>query len=373
MALCTINVWLPIQFCKGKEGRMCDNKHKAEEDFEIGINVRDLSVNIGPASILKNVDVTAPKGSCLAVLGPSGCGKTTLLRTLAGLQKIDSGEINLCGETVATDKFQTSPEQRDVGMVFQDWALFPHLTVLENTVFGLSRADRKKPRSEIHELLEMVGIPELADRFPSSLSGGQQQRVALARALAPRPSVLLLDEPFSSLDTSLRIEVRAEVSELLRSLSVTSVFVTHDQDEAFALGDQVAVMNEGRVVQQDAPSEVYKHPADQWVAGFVGEANTIRGMASGETADTTLGSINLCHQAHGPVDVLIRPEEVTLVDGAQAVIKRVDFFGHDTLYVVSSEDAGELRCRTGGVPTFKVGDRVNLQHSGAVTVSFPSS
>ncbi len=219
----------------------------------------------------------------------------------------------------------------------------------------------------------MVGILELADRLPSSLSGGQQQRVALARALAPRPSVLLLDEPFSSLDTSLRVEVRAEVSELLRSLSVTSVFVTHDQDEAFALGDQVAVMNKGRVVQQDAPSEVYRHPADPWVAGFVGEANTIRGLALGEHADTTLGSINLCRQAHGPVDVLIRPEEVTLVDGAQAVVKRVDFFGHDTLYVVASEYEGELRCRTGGVPTFKVGDRVNVEHSGAVTVSFPSS
>tara|TARA_B100000427_G_scaffold209716_1_gene174743 strand:- start:627 stop:1082 length:456 start_codon:yes stop_codon:yes gene_type:complete len=151
------------------------------------------------------------------------------------------------------------------------------------------------------------------------------------------------------------------------------MFVTHDQDEAFALGDQVAVMNEGQVVQQDEPSEVYRHPADQWVASFVGEANTIQGVASGDSADTPLGSINLCHQAHGPVDVLIRPEEVVLVDGADAVVKRVDFFGHDTLYVVASDNEEELRCRTGGIPTFKVGDRVNIQHSGAATVSFPSS
>ena len=351
---------------------MCDNKQKAEKTFEHGINVRDLSVNIGPAHILENVNITAPKGSCLAVLGPSGCGKTTLLRSLAGLQKITSGEITLSGETVATEEFQTPPEQRDVGMVFQDWALFPHLTVLENTVFGLPRTDRKKPKTEIHELLEMVGIPELADRLPSSLSGGQQQRVALARALAPRPSVLLLDEPFSSLDTNLRIEVRAEVSELLRSLNVTSMFVTHDQDEAFALGDQVAVMNQGKVVQQDEPSEIYRHPSDQWIAGFVGEANTIQGMASGLSADTLLGSINLCHQAHGPVDVLIRPEEVNLIAGADAIVKRVDFFGHDTLYVVKPENQEELRCRAGGVPAFKVGDRVSIQHSGVATVSFPS-
>ena len=162
------------------------------------------------------------------------------------------------------------------------------------------------------------------------------------------------------------------VSELLRSLNVTSMFVTHDQDEAFALGDQVAVMNQGKVVQQDEPSEIYRHPSDQWIAGFVGEANTIQGMASGDSADTLLGSINLCDQAHGPVDVLIRPEEVNLIAGADAIVKRVDFFGHDTLYVVKPENQEELRCRAGGVPAFKVGDRVSIQHSGVATVSFSS-
>ena len=148
----------------------------------------------------------------------------------------------------------------------------------------------------------MVGIAELADRPPSSLSGGQQQRVALARALAPKPNVLLLDEPFSSLDTGLRLEVRSEVASLLRSLDVTSIFVTHDQDEAFSLGDQVAVMNNGKVVQQEIPSEIYRHPVDRWVAGFVGKANTILGVASGNQAETAFGLINLCHDAHGPVD-----------------------------------------------------------------------
>ena len=179
-------------------------------------------------------------------------------------------------------------------MVFQDWALFPHLTVIENIVFGLKRSDRKAPTKEIMELLEMVGISELADRLPSSLSGGQQQRVALTRALAPQPSILLLDEPFSSLDTGLRVDLRSEVSDLLKLLNVTSVFVTHDQDEAFTLGDEVAVMNQGRVVQQDTPWEIYRHPTNSWVASFVGEINQIPGVASGGTAETSIG-LSLIH------------------------------------------------------------------------------
>ena len=222
----------------------------------VGINVEDITVDIGSSRILTDVCVQAPQGSSLSILGPSGCGKTTLLRVLAGLQKTKSGSITLDGRCVVSDQVNIPPEQRNVGLVFQDWALFPHLTVLENIVFGLKRSDRKAPTKEIMELLEMVGISELADRLPSSLSGGQQQRVALTRALAPQPSILLLDEPFSSLDTGLRVELRSEVSDLLKLLNVTSVFVTHDQDEAFTLGDEVAVMNQGRVVQQDTPWEI---------------------------------------------------------------------------------------------------------------------
>ena len=335
-----------------------------------GVGVHNVVVDIGQAHILKDVSISAEKGSCLVILGPSGCGKTTLLRVIAGLQPISAGNIFLHGKQVSGDQIDLAPEQRDVGMVFQDWALFPHLTVIENIVFGLPREDRKNLTKEVKELLEMVGIAELADRPPSSLSGGQQQRVALARALAPKPNVLLLDEPFSSLDTGLRLEVRSEVASLLRSLDVTSVFVTHDQDEAFSLGDQVAVMNNGKAVQQEIPSEIYRHPIDRWVAGFVGKANTIPGVASGNQAETAFGLINLCHDAHGPVDVLVRPEEISLTPGEMAVVTDIDFYGHDSIYELKSNDGSELICRTSGTSTFRIGDRVDIQHSGETTVSF---
>ena len=336
-----------------------------------GIRVNEVIVDIGISRILTDVCVNAEQGSALSVLGPSGCGKTTLLRVLAGLQKVTAGTVHLDGKCVLSPQEDIPPEQRNVGLVFQDWALFPHLTVLENIIFGLSRSERKSPSKKIMELLEMVGIIELADRLPSSLSGGQQQRVALARALAPNPAVLLLDEPFSSLDTGLRVEVRSEVADLLKLLNVTSVFVTHDQDEAFTLGDQVAVMNEGRVVQQDTPWEIYRHPTNSWVASFVGEVNQISGVACGETAETSIGTVNLCNAAHGAVDVIVRPEELMLVDGNDSVITRIDYFGHDTVYEITTSTGVELRCRSGGSPLHQVGDRVDVRHSGLTTVSFP--
>ena len=336
-----------------------------------GVGVKNAVVDIGKARILDDVSVSAPKGSCLVILGPSGCGKTTLLRAIAGLQPISDGKIFLCGQEVSGSQVEIPPEQRDVGMVFQDWALFPHLTVIENIVFGLPREKRKNLTNDVIELLHMAGIADLADRVPSSLSGGQKQRVALARALAPKPKVLLLDEPFSSLDTGLRLEVRSEVASLLRSLDVTSIFVTHDQDEAFSLGDQVAVMNDGKVVQQDTPSEIYRHPINRWVAGFVGKANTVIGLASGKQAETVFGAINLCHDAHGDVDVLVRPEEISLCPGGMATVSEVDFYGHDSVYVLQSNNGEELVCRSAGAPEYRVGDQVDLQHSGITSVSFP--
>ncbi|HAY51068.1 MAG TPA: ABC transporter ATP-binding protein [Acidimicrobiaceae bacterium] len=337
-----------------------------------GVGVMNAVVDIGKARILDDVSVSAPKGSCLVILGPSGCGKTTLLRAIAGLQPISDGKIFLCGQEVSGSQVEIPPEQRDVGMVFQDWALFPHLTVYENVVFGLPKAQRKDPSDDVGELLEMVGISLLADRYPSSLSGGEQQRVALARSLAPKPATILLDEPFSSLDTGLRGELRQEVSDLFKQLGVTSIFVTHDQDEAFALGNQVAVMNDGRIIQQGKPAYLYQHPTDRWVANFVGEACTIKGDAMGSVAETRLGSINLCLEMQGEVDVLIRPEEILIEDGNDAEIIAIDFFGHDTLYTfTTTNDSKVLQCRTGGMPRYSVGDRVSIKHSGVQTVAFP--
>jgi iron(III) transport system ATP-binding protein len=217
----------------------------------------------------------------------------------------------------------------------------------------------------------MVGIADLADRNPGSLSGGQQQRVAVARALAPRPSVLLLDEPFSSLDTTLRVDVRTEVAELLKLLGVTSIFVTHDQDEAFVLGDHVAVMRDGVVVQSATPAELYARPADRWLADFVGEADTVTGVASGTTATTDLGPILLREPADGAVDVLVRPEEIRLRPHGDAIVTRVEFFGHDTLYSVSTASGTVLRCRMTGSPEFEAGAPVTIEHSGAPSIAFP--
>lgn len=350
-----------------------------------GLTVSDLVVELDGATILNQVDLRVETGSALVLLGPSGCGKTTLLRVLAGLQPVVNGEVYIGDRLVSSHSTHVPPERRRVGMVFQDWALFPHLSVAANIAFGLPRSQRRgltrqgawhQRRAQsrggaqrVDQLLDMLNITELAHRLPSSLSGGQQQRVALARALAPEPSIMLLDEPFSSLDTTLRSEVRDEVSSLLRTLGVTSVFVTHDQDEAFVLGDQVAVMRAGQVVQQGTPAEVYDHPVDRWVAGFVGEADIVPGWADRQTVTTTLGTVPISYPASGPVEVLLRPESLTIEDGDVGTVERYEFHGHDTLYWVRIGVDFTVRVRVNGAPKRDIGERVGIRHSGPATVT----
>ncbi len=345
-----------------------------------GILVDEVSVALGGSPVLRSTSISVEPGRTLALLGPSGCGKTTLLRVLAGLQRPDSGRVVLGGALVSGPGAHMAADKRGIGMVFQDWSLFPHLTVAANVAFGLPRSERPRSRilprpasRRVGDLLDLVGIPELAARLPGSLSGGQQQRVALARALAPRPSVLLLDEPFASLDTALRVEVRAEVAALLRELEVTCVFVTHDQDEAFVLGDEVAVMRDGAVIQQASPEVLYEQPADRWLAGFVGEADTVAGRAEGDIAYTAMGPMKLQSPAHGEVDVLLRPEELTLAEGGSGTVDHIEFFGHDTLYYVREAGGEVLRCRATGSPRFRIGSSVAISHSGERTVAFPHS
>lgn len=341
-----------------------------------GVSARDLRVTLsGP--VLKGVDLETAPGSQLAILGPSGCGKTTLLRVIAGLQRLDAGEVWLGEQQVAGRDLHVAPEDRRVGLVFQDWALFPHLSVAANVAYGLPGARRPwrrndaERRARVRELLEMVGVAELADRQPGSLSGGQQQRVALARALAPRPSVLLLDEPFSSLDTNLRADVRSEVTDLLRELAITAIFVTHDQDEAFVLGDEVAVMREGVIVQQAPPAELYANPADPWLAEFVGDAELLPGEALGDVAETPIGRVPLATHTRGPVEVVARPEEIVLTAGEGAVVVDVQYHGHDAVTRVRLPDGYVLRSRSTGAPRFTVGDAVGVGHSGAATICYP--
>jgi len=326
------------------------------------------------APVLHDVSVGINAGQSLALLGPSGCGKTTLLRLIAGLERPLQGHITIGDTCVAGDGHWVPPEQRRVGMVFQDWALFPHLSVEANVAYGLPRSERKGNR--VAEALKLVGLKDLSDRMPATLSGGQQQRVALARALAPQPAVLLLDEPFSNLDTALRIEVRTDVHRLLHELGITAIFVTHDQEEAFVLGDQVAVMREGRIVQVDTPQGLYTEPADRAVAEFVGAGSLIRATASDGKSDSPCGRITVSI-ANGDVDVLFRPEQITLLDHGDATVDLVEYYGHDAMVFVRTpadkhSDGGLLRVRCSPTTTVQRGDKVGLAFTGDVAVAFPA-
>jgi iron(III) transport system ATP-binding protein len=278
------------------------------------LQITDLYKSFGANPVLTGLQLTVPAGSLTAILGPSGSGKTTLLRVLAGLQRPDRGTITIGGRTVDGPGVHVPTEQRRIGYVPQEGALFPHLTVEANVAFGLARARRKEGA---RGLLEMVGLADVGRRYPHQLSGGQQQRVALARALAVRPDVVLLDEPFASLDAHLRASVREDVHAILRESHTTTVLVTHDQDEALSIADQVAVVRDGRIAQCATPQELYLRPVDDEVARFVGEANLIDGVMDGELVQTALGSFRATWRgtpASTPcrVSVLIRPEQIDL-------------------------------------------------------------
>jgi iron(III) transport system ATP-binding protein len=334
------------------------------------VAVRGVRKSFGATRVLDGVDLNVRAGSVVALLGPSGCGKTTLLRSIAGLERPDEGSISIGGRILSDDGVHVPPEKRRVGMVFQDWALFPHLSVRGNVGFGLPKAERGSRR--VDETLEMVGLGRFGDRMPSTLSGGQQQRVALARALANRPSVILLDEPFSNLDASLRHQIRLEVQRLLSDLEVTSLFVTHQQEEAFVVGQEVAVMLDGRVVQQGSPASIYEAPASIGIARFIGDANFLRGPATADKADTCIGPVPLDRHHSGDVDVMVRPEQVGIYGGDDGTVAHVEFYGHDSIYLVALDGGSIVRSRVLTTPEFRVGDRVALGFTGRPAIAFPA-
>lgn len=342
----------------------------AESEIYSGVEVSGIHKSFDGVPVLHDVGMAVRSASLLALLGPSGCGKTTLLRIIAGLERSDTGMVRVGDRVLADDGTHLPPERRRVGLVFQDWALFPHLSVAANVGYGLGRSSDREARTE--RALEMVGLAGLGERRPGTLSGGQQQRVALARAIAPEPSVLLLDEPFSNLDTSLRAKVRSEVHELLVGLGITTVIVTHDQEEAFVLGDEVAVMHEGRIVQQATPAELYRRPSSPWVATFVGDANLVPGEGRGASALTPLGDVPLEASADGPLDVLVRPEECRISRGGDARVELVEFYGHDTVYVVDLADGTRLRVREGSAPSAARGDEIAVSYVGGPTIAYPA-
>ncbi|HYH57931.1 MAG TPA: ABC transporter ATP-binding protein [Thermoleophilaceae bacterium] len=300
----------------------------------MSVRLDSVSKSFGLTHAVDGVTVTVHPGELFAVLGPSGCGKTTLLRLIAGFERPDAGGVTVGGRLVADERTWLPPERRRIGMVFQDYALFPHLTVERNVAFGCRHADRDGPR----RALELVGLQHKANSHPHELSGGERQRVALARALAPGPDVVLLDEPFSSLDATLRADLRKEVELILRDAGTSAILVTHDQEEALTLADRLALMRDGRLVQVGSPEEVYAQPAERWAAQFVGEVNVIPGVLRGDSVHTEIGSFDLVcpasGAAHGSVHVAVRPEQLEFRSGREpnAEVVEREFRGHDVLY-----------------------------------------
>jgi iron(III) transport system ATP-binding protein len=306
-----------------------------------------------------DVSVAVRPGELFALLGPSGSGKTTLLRLIAGFDAPDAGTVTIGGRPVAGPRCWVEPEHRGVGLVPQGDTLFPHLTVADNVAFGIRRN-----RARALDALELVGLADRADSRPAELSGGERQRVALARALAPGPSLILLDEPFSSLDAALRRRLRRDVVDILRTAGATAVLVTHDQEEALALADRVAVLRSGRLVQHGAPADLYWAPCDAWTARFVGDVNVLPAEVTGSCATTALGPIATRpgHGHAGARNVAVRPEHLALrsAGGAAAVVVGREFRGHHVLYEVRHPTAGELVVQGPSFETFAPGDPVTV-------------
>ena len=332
------------------------------------IRLDSVRKRFGDVAAVDDASLCVARGEVVALLGPSGCGKTTLLRLIAGFERPDAGSVTVAGRLAASRDAWIPPEARRVGMVFQDYALFPHLTVAANIGFGLARRDRP---GRVPKLLEVVGLESLGHRYPHELSGGQQQRVALARALAPAPELVLLDEPWSNVDPFLRETLRAEVAEIIRPLGVTVLLVTHDREEAFSLADRIALMRDGKVVQEGTPEQLYFSPASRWAAEFVGAANVLSGRVVDGRIETAIGAF-LANGASAKSDaqVLVRPELLELEPsptGAARVVGR-EFRGHDVFYRVRLDDL-ELVSHRPSTEVVDLGSRVSIRvHDGRVPV-----
>lgn len=323
---------------------------------------------------VQEISFAAREGEILCLLGPSGCGKTTILRAIAGFEPVRSGQLFLSGQLVSSPDLMTPTENRHVGMVFQEYALFPHLRVQDNIAFGLHHLPRSERASRVQEMLRLTGLEGFERRYPHELSGGQQQRVALARALVQNPVVLLLDEPFSNLDPDMAGRMRQELHDLLRRTKTTTVLVTHDHDEAFAMADRIAVLNQGRLEQFDTPEMMYHMPATPFVADFVGQADFIPGTVSHGMVHTELGEFpdTIDSKDGAAVVVMIRPDDIHLVptEGARSRVLSRQFHGSENLYTVSLPSGQIVHSSQGSTSVYQVGTTVELRVLATHTVLF---
>jgi len=314
------------------------------------LQLQQVQVNYGDFVAVRDVSLALEQGQIGCLLGPSGCGKTTLLRAIAGFEAISSGEIQLNGKVISSEQKMTPPESRRVGMVFQDFALFPHLKVERNIGFGLNKLGQAEQKRHIDELLELVDLSDYGKAYPHELSGGQQQRVALARAMAPNPDLLLLDEPFSSLDSELREQLAKEVRDILKQNNITAILVTHDQHEAFAMADHITLLQEGRIAQSDTPYNLYHNPANPFVASFIGQGTIIDVIVDekGEL-NNGLGKLDQAKRSWSAGDklhLLVRPDDVEHFPHSDTQLKIVDksFRGAQYLYDLELADGQRVPC-----------------------------
>jgi iron(III) transport system ATP-binding protein len=373
-----------------------DAGHDPNGDAETVLDLSNVERAYGSELAVESIDLSVREGELLTLLGPSGCGKTTTLRLIAGLDTPTDGTVEVAGQTVAGEGETVPPEERDVGMVFQEFALFPHLSVAENVAFGIQEWDETEREQRVTDLLELVGLAEYGDRTPEDLSGGQRQRVALARSLAPEPDVLLLDEPFSNLDVRLRTRMREEVRRILKQAGVTAVSVTHDQEEALSISDRVAVVHDGRIEQVGRPEAVFEHPESRFVAEFIGQASFLSGTFAEGRVETGLGTFTaemlqgLTADYDGAeVDVLVRPDDLRAVpvdekwtgeesenesaaDGnrGDGVIVGRQYTGPSFVYEVELDSGDRVRCEHNHASEFGLDQRVTVDLTADHTLAW---
>lgn len=332
------------------------------------LKLDNVAIAYGGNTVVKQVSLSLAQGQIGCLVGPSGCGKTTLLRAIAGFEPVADGNISLQQQLVSTPQQQVAPELRQVGMVFQDFALFPHLSVADNISFGLKAMSKADKATKVKQLLQLVGLPDIGQRYIHQLSGGQQQRVALARALAPEPKVLLLDEPFSSLDMDLREGLAREIRQILKQLQITAIMVTHDQHEAFAMADLIGVMELGRLQQWATPYELYHKPANRFVADFIGRGALIAGtMLDAQQVQTSLGTFRQRYadtlKPDDKVDVLIRPDDIVHDDssGITALVSDKTFRGSHILYQLTLDSGETVECLALSHHNHAIGEHIGIR------------